>query len=109
MPRNSGKNRLGTANVTFTTSGYEVISTVTGLSGETIGSFVAVVSTIAAVVAVVMVAYTLVMFVYNVLFGCKKGDQEAAAKLGFRLCLNTGSRCRTKVFGFCISKEELYC
>lgn len=105
----AGETGAETANVTVTTSGYEVISSVTGLSGQTIGTIISVVATIAAIVAVVMIAYTLVMFVYNLLFGCHKEDQETAAKLGFGVCVETGSTCKTSIFGICISRKNLYC
>ena len=104
-----GGTGVETANVTLTTSGYEVVSTITGLSGQTIGTIVSVVSTIAAVVGIIMVAYTLAMFTYDIVFGCKKGDQQAAVRLGFKVCVYTGSVCKTKVFGICISRKKLYC
>jgi hypothetical protein len=65
-------------------------------------------ATVATVITIALVVYSIVKFVYDWMFQCKKEDIITSSKLQLRLCHYVGSK-KSKKLGVFTKKTNVYC
>lgn len=72
-------------------------------------ALISTLATLATVVTIVLVVYSIVKFLWDWYFECKKEDIITSSKVKLGLCHRVGERCCKKLVGVCTKHCRVYC